>query len=195
MVRAQRPLLFCKQFVKIATGAQINQFFTDKTIDFCRDFGYNILVPEREEQNKKRKVTAQTRKGIIMTKKEALSLAINAINVCNETDQTVIDTLKKMLDQLDKPRAGISDEKKAAINAVRKEKTAQARHELVEKIIPILRATITTDMTAKEIYEAAKDKLPEDFSANKVQNILLREMAPELVKTEAKGKANTYRII
>lgn len=130
-----------------------------------------------------------------MTKKEALSLAINAINVCNETDQTVIDTLKKMLDQLDKPRAGMSDEKKAAINAARKEKTAQARHELVEKIMPILRATITTDMTAKEIYEAAKDKLPEDFSANKVQNILLREMAPELVKTEAKGKANTYRII
>jgi hypothetical protein len=32
------------------------------------------------------------------------------------------------------------------------------------------------------------------MTPNKVQNILLREMAPELIKTEAKGKANTYRL-
>ena len=183
-------------FVKIATGAQINQFFTYKPIDFFANIGYNILVPERERNKKeKRKVTAQTRKGIIMTKKEALSLAINAINVYNETDQTVVDTLKKMLDQLDKPRAGMSDEKKAALNLARREKTAQARHELVEQVIPVLRPVITTDMTAKEIYEAAKTNLPEDFSVQKVQSILLREMASELVKTAVKGKANTYRLI
>ena len=60
--------------------------------------------------------------------------------------------------------------------------------------MPILREVITHDMTAKEIFTAARERLPQDFTAPKVQNILLREMADELVKTEAKGKANTYRL-
>ena len=66
--------------------------------------------------------------------------------------------------------------------------------ELVAKVAPVLRKFLTADITAKELFEAAKAELPEDFSAPKVQNILIREMAPELVKTEVKGKANTYRL-
>ena len=69
-----------------------------------------------------------------------------------------------------------------------------ARAELVAKVAPILRKHLTSDLTAKELFEVAKGELPTDFTAPKVQNILLREMAPELVKTEAKGKANTYRL-
>ena len=48
--------------------------------------------------------------------------------------------------------------------------------------------------TWDELYEAAKAELPTDFTHNKVQNVLLREMRPELVVTEAKGRANTYRL-
>ena len=123
-----------------------------------------------------------------MTKIEALTIALNTIE-----DTEARETIEKMIAQLSKPR-NTSDEAKAKQNAKRKEATAQARAELVAKVAPILRKYLTTDVTAKELYEMAKDELPADFSAAKVQNILLREMAPELVKTETKGKANTYRL-
>jgi len=128
-----------------------------------------------------------------MTKKEALTLAMNAITVETDTDREVVATIQHMIDQLSTPRK-TSREALEKQYAARKEKTATARAELVAAIVPVLRTVIRGDMTAKEIYEAAKDALPTDFSAAKVQNILLREMASELVKTEAKGKANTYRL-
>ena len=129
-----------------------------------------------------------------MTKKEALTLALNAITIENDTDREVVATIQHMIDQLSVTRK-TSEEAKAKQSAARKEKTAAARAELVAAVVPVLRTVIRGDMTAKEIYEAAKDALPADFSAAKVQNILIREMASELVKTEAKGKANTYRLI
>ena len=124
-----------------------------------------------------------------MTKIEALTIALNTIE-----DTEARETIEKMIAQLSKPRK-TSDEAKAKQNAKRKEATAQARAELVAKVTPILRKYLTTDVTAKELYEMTKDELPADFSTAKVQNILLREMAPELVKTETKGKANTYRLV
>lgn len=123
-----------------------------------------------------------------MTKKEALTIALNSIN--NTEAKSVIEN---MIAQLSKPHVA-SPEAKAKMNAKRKEATAIARAELVAKVVPVLRAHLTEDITAKELFEVAKDELPSDFSAPKVQNILIREMASELVKTEAKGKANTYRL-
>jgi hypothetical protein len=126
-----------------------------------------------------------------MTKIEALNYAINAIGNDNSEVATI---LEKMVAQLSKPRTPASEEAKAKISAARKEKTAEARKELVAKVAPVLRKYLTEELTAKELFAKAQSELPEDFSAAKVQNILLREMAPELVKTEAKGKANTYRL-
>ena len=123
-----------------------------------------------------------------MTKKEALTIALNAIE--NTEAKSVIEN---MIAQLSKPHVA-SPEAKAKMNAKRKEATAIARAELLAKVVPVLRAHLTEDITAKELFEVAKDELPSDFSAPKVQNILIREMASELVKTEAKGKANTYRL-
>ena len=123
-----------------------------------------------------------------MTKKEALTIALNSM-----TDTDAKTVIEGMIAQLSKPRK-TSDEAKAAQSAKRKAATAQARAEMTAQVIPILRDVITTDMTAKEIFAAASDRLPDGFSAPKVQNILLREMAPELVKTETKGKPNTYRL-
>ena len=122
-----------------------------------------------------------------MTKKEALTIALNTI-----TDNDARATIESMIAQLEKPRT-MSDEKKAELSQQRKAATAAARAELTAQVIPVLREVITRDMTAAEIYEAAKDKLPADMTSRRVGNILQREMAPELVKTEAKGKANTYR--
>lgn len=123
-----------------------------------------------------------------MTKIEALREALNTL-----TNTEARETIEKMIAQLSKPHVA-SPEAKAKMNAKRKEATAVARAELVANVAPILRKYLTSDVTAKELYEVAKGELPSDFTAPKVQNILLREMAPELVKTEAKGKANTYRL-
>ena len=125
-----------------------------------------------------------------MTKIDALNIALSIMTEDNQYDEAV-EILQKMVMQLSKPRT-TSDEAKAKASAKRKEQTAKARMELCAQVIPILREVITTNMTAKEIFEAARERLPKDFTAPKVQNILLREMAPELIKTETKGKANTY---
>ena len=144
-----------------------------------------------------------------MTKKIALTIALNAIaanaqytnpaydgketTTKSYTGEEVREVLTKMVDSLSTSRA-MSDEAKAKQNELRKAKTAAARAELVATVAPVLRKYLTADVSAKELYEAAKAELPADFTHNKVQNVLLREMRPELVVTEAKGKANTYRL-
>lgn len=137
-----------------------------------------------------------------MTKKNALTIARN-IYASSTTDATtaevqqVLDVLDKMIDQLSKVRT-VSPEAKEAANAKRKDATAKERAGLVAMVAPILRDVLThtqQGMTAKEIFSDAASRLPADFSAPKVQNILLREMRPELEIIEAKGKANLYRLI
>lgn len=118
---------------------------------------------------------------------QALDFAINAIS-----DNEVKERLIALRSTLAK-RSMRSADSKAKANAKRKEATAKARAELCEQVVPILREVITTDMTAKEIFSAAQERLPQDFTANKVQAILLREMKDELIRTEIKGHANTYR--
>ena len=125
-----------------------------------------------------------------ITKSVALTTALTFIP---EDETSVREVITKMVDQLAKRRE-VSDEAKAKQNAKRKEQNAQARAELIAKVAPVLRNHLTADITAKDLFEVAKDELPEGFTANKVQAVLLREMASELVKTETKGKANTYRL-
>ena len=119
-----------------------------------------------------------------MTKKEALSIAIQSID-----NEEVTAVLKTMLAALNRSNTEEQKEK-------RRDATAKARNAMVVPLIPIIKNAMVGKgaLTAKEIYEAAKDNLPEDFSAAKVQNILLRELADSVVKTETKGKANTYTL-
>ena len=127
-----------------------------------------------------------------MTKKDALTIALNTID--NAEAKSVIES---MIAQLSKPRTPKSEEAKAKANAARKAKTAQARAELVAKVAPVLREGLShtlEGLTAKELFSEVADKLPENFTALKVQNVLLREMRDELTITEAKGKANTYTL-
>lgn len=127
-----------------------------------------------------------------LTRVDALNYAIAAVTSSAETltnPDEIVGVLEKIRDQIAKPRK-TSDEAKAKAKA----KRADARAELCAQVVPILREVITTDMTAKEIFAAASNRLPKDFSDKKVQAILLREMKDEVVKTEAKGKPNTYRL-
>ena len=129
-----------------------------------------------------------------MTKKNALTVALNALNLVN-TDEAVEAraTLTKMVETLSTSRT-LSDEAKAKQNELRKAKTAAARAELVAKVAPVIRAALTTEpQTAKEIFAKCVG-LPEGFTAAKVQNVLLREMRDSISVNEAKGKANTYNL-
>ena len=125
-----------------------------------------------------------------MTYAQALNFAIDTLQ-----DEAVIERLTTLRDTLAKRSGhGSSDEAKAKANAKRREETANARLQPVNEVSPILRKYLKQDTTAKDLFEKAKDELPSDFSAAKVQNVLIREMAPELIKTENKRGANTYRL-
>ena len=132
-----------------------------------------------------------------MTRNSALQIVtetINAVSLDAFTSEQrakiadALDVVASMREQLSKPRNYVATQTK------RKEATALARAALVGTVAPILRKYLTNDVTAKELYETAASELPTDFTWQKVQNILLREMKDELVKTEAKGKANTYAL-
>ena len=117
-----------------------------------------------------------------ITRVDALNYAIAAVTNSNEV-------LTKIRDQIAKPRK-TSDEAKAKA----KDKRANARAALMEQVLPIVREGVADGGTAKEIFERCADALPADFTAAKVQYILLHEMADEVVKTEAKGKPNIYKL-
>lgn len=122
-----------------------------------------------------------------LTRVDALNFAIDTITTYRENDTAVCDVLAKIRDQIAKPRKS-SEEAKAKAKA----KRADARAALMEQVLPIIRVGVADGGTAKEIFERCADALPADFTANKVQYILLNEMADEVVKTEQKGKPNVY---
>jgi len=122
-----------------------------------------------------------------ITRVDALNYAINAIDQCTDTDAEVVAILEKIRDQIAKPRK-VSEDTKARAKA----KRANERAVLMAQVLPIIRKGVADGGTAKEIFERCADALPADFTANKVQYILLNEMADEVVKTEAKGKPNVY---
>lgn len=62
-----------------------------------------------------------------------------------------------------------------------------------ENAKPIVFGVMGDDpLTVKQIYELAKDKLPEDFSANKIQYAFLRYWSDEVVKHDNGKSAKTY---
>lgn len=125
-----------------------------------------------------------------MTYAVALSTAIETVK---DTMPDVAERLTALRETLAK-RSQRSEDSKAKASAKRKEQNAMKRAEMCAQVVPILRDVMTTDMTAKEIFSAAAERLPQNFTAAKVQAILLREMKDEVIKTETKGKANTYRL-
>ena len=131
---------------------------------------------------------------------DALNVAI-ATMTATEQDETTAKAVEKLIamratyqNRSEKARTPVNQEKRDAIAAKRKETTAKARAELIATVAPILRKHLTADVTAKELFAKASAELPEGFTAAKVQNILIREMKPELVRTERKKGGDTYRL-
>lgn len=142
-----------------------------------------------------------------MTKSEAMTVAMNLVDEYLALAEDVTDEQKEKLTKarevyasykatLDKPRT-LSPEaaaKREKLNEERKTATKEARAKLVAEVAPVLRKHLVNDVTAKELYALASAELPTDFTANKVQNILIRELKPELVRTERKKGGDTYRL-
>lgn len=126
-----------------------------------------------------------------MTKKDALNAAIATMST-TEGNEEAIGILTKMVAQLSKERKAMSDEAKAAISMKRKADTAEKRAKVVAAVSPVLRKYLDTPRTAKELFEVAKNELPEDYTWNKVQAMLIREMKPELEIIQKKGSADHY---
>lgn len=78
-----------------------------------------------------------------------------------------------------------------------KEKRKAKRAEEVTPIIPVIVSAITKgeSLTAKEIFERTKTSLPTDWTPNKVQYLLLNDIADKVGKNEVKGKPNTYYLL
>ena len=129
----------------------------------------------------------------MITYTAAIENAIRALSTSNENDET-IERLQALSAALVKRNAHKSSD---ATKAKQAAKRAEARAVIANVVAPALREALTHTLigvTAKELYDLAKANLPEDFTANKVQYILLHEMASEVEKIEAKGKPNTYRL-
>ncbi len=142
-----------------------------------------------------------------MTYADALNVAIEDLMTMTATDSSLvpnapeaIERLTALRDTLEKraraPRKEKTPEQKSAANAKRRENNQKARALLMETVIPILTdaMSVNDDYTAVEIYERAKDNLPDNFTASKVQAVLLREMRPNVVITEKKNCPNYYRL-
>ena len=126
----------------------------------------------------------------MMTYTAAIENAIRVLSASNENDET-IERLQALSAALVKRNAHKSSDTTKAKQAA---KRAEARSEIVNVVAPIVRKALTSEpSTAKEIFERCEN-LPEGFTAAKVQYLLLHEMAEEVVKAEAKGKPNTYRL-
>ena len=132
---------------------------------------------------------------------DALNVAIATMTAATEQNETTAKAIEKLVamrstiqKRNETAHTPVNQEKRDAIAAKRKEATAKARAELISTVAPILRKHLTADVTAKELFAKASAELPEGFTAAKVQNILIREMKPELVRTERKKGGDTYRL-
>lgn len=124
----------------------------------------------------------------MMTYTAAIENAIRALSTSNENDET-IERLQALSAALVKRNAHKSSD---AVKAKQAAKRAEARNEIVTEVAPIVFKAVTTEpSTVKEIFERCEG-LPEDFTAPKVQYLLLHELAAKVIKIEAKGKPNTY---
>lgn len=152
------------------------------------------------EYIKRRKTRKKPERNYFMkiTKKDALNLAIGALSAAETPDHDAIAVLQNMVDKLSVARKPASDEYRAKVSAERKEKAHAARVALMDAVLPVIRKTMTGAgaLTAKEIFAIAQPELPADYTWQKVQAALLREMKPEVnvIEGTKKEPANKYEL-
>lgn len=123
-------------------------------------------------------------------------VALDYVLTNYELPENIAERLTALKASVEKRNASHgSDEAKAKQAEKRKAETAAKRAELTAQVIPVIRAVMSDKpMTEKEIFAAAADNLPADFTPIKVRNVLLREMADEVVKADNGRNPNTYTL-
>ena len=107
-------------------------------------------------------------------KKSVFEQIVNLIN-----DRPVID--------IENVRAEINTEWDALVAK------SQSKRNVYDVAKPIVFGVLTSSpMTVKEIYEACAADLPDDFTQNKVQYLLLHQLADKVKKDDSGKGANTY---
>lgn len=132
-----------------------------------------------------------------MTNAIALQNAIDTLSTVEQTE-TVTATIERLVHMhetlVERAKAIASSEKVKAANEKRKTETKAARDALMATVLPVIRSVITAeDKTAEKIYEDCKANLPADFTAKKVQYILIHELAGEVVKVDNGRNSKTYK--
>ena len=124
------------------------------------------------------------------------SVALDYVLTNYPVPENIAERLTALKASVEKRNASHGSEEARAKQAEkRKAETAAKRAEMVAQVVPVIRAAMSTKpMTEKEIFEAAADNLPVDFSAIKVRNVLMREMADEVVKADNGRNPNTYAL-
>ena len=124
------------------------------------------------------------------------SVALDYVLTNYPVPENIAERLTALKASVEKRNASHGSEEARAKQAEkRKAETAAKRAEMVAQVVPVIRAVMSTKpMTEKEIFEAAADNLPADFSAIKVRNVLLREMADEVDKAGNGRNPNTYAL-
>lgn len=130
-----------------------------------------------------------------ISRKDALTIARDAMK---ETNAPVADVIQKMIDQLSKERKPLTEDQRQARNAKIREKTAAKRKVEMDKVLPVLRATFSRfqmPITAKELYLACVEDLPDHYTDRNVQYILAFDMKDEVNRVEvAKNKPYAYEL-
>lgn len=132
-----------------------------------------------------------------MTNTIALENAISVLSTVEQTETITktVERLNAMHETLVKRAAAVaSNEKIKAAQEKRKADNKAARDALMTAVLPVLRSVITAEpKTAEQIYDDCKVNLPADFTAKKVQYILIHELAGEVVKVDNGRNSKTYK--
>lgn len=72
---------------------------------------------------------------------------------------------------------------------------SRANTELYTAAMPVVEKVLdATPRTSKEIFALCEKELPDGFTANKVQYLILHQLADKVVKHENGKNANTYTL-
>lgn len=105
---------------------------------------------------------------------------------------TVYNTMRTLENPTEEQAVAIQELEAEVNKDIAKKQAAREAYEAAHDVV--IGVMSDAPMTVAEIFAACEDKLPEDFSKNKVQYGLLNYWASEIVKVENPTGANGYRL-
>lgn len=136
-----------------------------------------------------------------MTKKNALTIAMNLIN--DALDATNEEDLTEYVQELRDAKNMIAEQiytatRQEMYNEMRKKENARKRAEMLKDLLPVLREVLShtqLGMTVKDIEsDFAQKWTGAHMKPNQIQYILLHDMKEEIEVIKNGRNANTYRL-